>query len=297
MSQYVFITDSHFNSHSNVRNGDVLDDLIQKFDWVIDYCNTHDCILLHGGDVFDKPSVPDFVKARVLKSLTKLETKALFISGNHDLLWNNPEFKYRTSYNVLGAANRCQDIDNKSVEFDDVIITNQVPVETRNKPQIVLFHGFLNQEDGRCTFRFTDINTDDNVCILLGHDHVQYDVLKYTDKIKIIRPGSFLRGIRNDEAIRTPQIVHLVVRDGKILHKMVDIDAARDANGIFKTKKVTITKAQQSATYDKIIESIRNSDNTNLTFKQAMQQVSTPDVVDFAMNVLEEAKLTQSNKL
>ena len=52
MMQFVFITDTHITSSSKVRTGDVVDDIAAKLQYVVDYCNNHDAILLHGGDLF-----------------------------------------------------------------------------------------------------------------------------------------------------------------------------------------------------------------------------------------------------
>lgn len=293
MSSFVFITDLHIKSSSKVRSGDVLDDICNKLNFVIDYCNSNDCSLLIGGDVFDKPSVPDYIKSRVMSIFTKSKNRIYTIPGNHDRLYDNPEYSFKTSYNVLTSAHIFQDLDSTEfLDLDDVILTSHVPVVTRNKPQIVIFHGFLNQDDGRNTFRFTDLQSTDNTLVLLGHDHCVYDDIRFKDNIKIVRPGSFLRGERADAQNRIPQLVHIVVRDGKLLTKKVNIKCRASAE-IFKTKTLEITKSQQHATYDMIIEQIKNAQSSDMTLEQALSQVADSVVVNYALSLLSEFNINK----
>ena len=243
--------------------------------------------------MFDKPTVPDFVKSEIAPILLKLKHPARAINGNHDRLYDNEEYNYKTSFQVLCSHGVIKEL--KSEDFPDVYLTSEVPVLTRNKPQIVLFHGFLNIEDGKNTFRFTDLRTDDNVFVMLGHDHVEYEPLQYTSKIRIFRPGSFTRGVRAETNLRTPKMIHIKVVDGTLKAKAVEVEC-RAWEEIFKTKESKITKAQQRNTYEDIISQIRNASVCDMTFRQAMQTVSDPDVVEYAMQVLEEAKLDKTFK-
>ena len=297
MFQAVFITDTHITNSSRVRSGDVNEDICRKLKFVVDYCNKNDCVLLHGGDVFDKPTVPDIAKNEVIKILKGLKTKCYAIAGNHSELWGNPEYNYKTSYQTLISAGLVEDLDSvEGVDVGECFITSKTPVITRNKPQIVINHAFLNQEDGRWTFRFTDLQTQDRAVVLLGHDHVEYEDLKLTDAVKIVRPGSFLRGIRTDTNLRAPQLVHIRVQDGKILTKKVPIATAREWTEIFKTKEIKTTKAQQHESYEEIIKSIRESQKTDMSFEEAIRTVTTDVVADFTMKVLEEANLENNFK-
>lgn len=144
MTDFVFITDLHITTISRVRSGDYLKDLCKKLQYVVDYCNNNNAMLLMGGDIFDKATVPDYVKSEFAAVLSNCKIKPRAICGNHDRLWDNPEYNYRTSYYVEVSHGLFEDL--KTEDLGDVILTSEVPVITRNKPQIVMFHGFLNQE-------------------------------------------------------------------------------------------------------------------------------------------------------
>lgn len=294
MNDFVAITDLHITGHSKVRSGDVLEDIANKLEFVIDYCNSHDAILLMMGDIFDKPSVPDFVKNKIFPIFRKAKHLPIAIAGNHDELYNNPEFSYKTSFQTLVAAGLIRDVSNASIDFGNVVITSCKPIVSYGKPQISLHHGFLNQEDGRNTLYYSDIQTTDPTYVLLGHDHVEYEPLQYTQNIKIFRPGSFLRGIRQDAQYRTPNLLHIRVTD-KLQYKVVPIKC-RDFNEIFKTKEAKVTKSQKEDSYENIIAQIRQAQQADMTFEQAVAQVADPDVKEFVMNVFEQAKIDNQHK-
>jgi len=292
MQEFVFITDLHIRNSSNVRTGDFVQDIYDKLSFVVDYANEHNATILIGGDVFDKPSVPDIVKNKLAPLLRKCIYKPISIFGNHDLLYNSEEYIEKTSYETWVSHGLLEPLDGKTVELEDCIITNEVPVISRGKPQLVLFHGFLNKDDGRNTFLFQDIaGCSDKTYILLGHDHTVYEPLKFSDNIKIFRPGSFLRQTREDASMRIPELMHIRVNEGKLQYKMVSIETARPAEEIFKTKLRNVTKAQQRETYEDIINQIRNANVGEMSLQQALQQVAAEDVCNYATKLLTERRI------
>lgn len=288
VSDFVFVSDSHLHVRSDVRTGDVLQDTLDKYDFVIDYCNRYNAVLLLGGDMFDKPTIPDSVKIRFCQTLKRLRTRCFAIEGNHDRLFNNREFKDRTSYGFFTEAGFWTDLDSiDGVQYDNVFLTSQMPIITRGKPQIILFHGFLNREDGLNTFRLDNIRTSEDAChILLGHLHEPMEDVNYTSKVRIIRPGSLLRDTRLEVHNRIPELVHLRVYGDVIKSKKVPISVARPANEIFKTKEVTITESERVRTYEEIIEKIKHSSNSEVTLSEVLTQVTTPTVKEYILSLL-----------
>lgn len=298
MKDFVVICDTHFKISSNVRDN-LLDDLVTKLEFVVSYANSHDAQILHAGDVFDKPSVPDAVKNRLAPILLKAKYRPICIYGNHDELYSSEEYMYKTSYQVWASHGIIRPIDKTTVDLGDVIVTNELPVIQRGKPQIVLFHGFLNIDDGKNTFRFQDVSAGvkDNVYICLGHDHCVYDPLQLYNNIKIFRPGSFNRQTRDEESMRTPQILHIKVDGDKLKYKFVEIAVARPYDEVFNVKLKTVTKSQQKSTYEELISQIRSANVGDLTFEQALKQVADEEICVFANKVLTDFRLNnQYNK-
>jgi len=295
MRQFCFITDLHITSSSRVRTGDVVEDIANKLQFVVDYCNANDATLLIGGDVFDKACVPDFVKSRIAPIFKQLKNDVYAIPGNHSMLYSNPEYTYKTSYAVWVSHGVLKDLEQGDVDLGDVVLTSKLPLTDKGKPQILVYHGFLNKEDGPWTVHFEDLVTNDPTYVLLGHDHVVYDPVEFRPNVKIFRPGSLLRGIRNDEQLRAPQILHIRLNEGKFQYKLVPIKC-RDSYEIFKTKETKVSNSERKNTYDVIINQIRNAQSSDLTFEDALQQVTTPEVSTFILKSVSQAKLDNSIK-
>lgn len=292
----VFITDLHIGGSNSVRTGDVFEDICNKLTYVISYCKTHNAKLLLGGDIFDRPTVPDYMKSKIISIFEPLKGSIYGISGNHDLLYNNTEYSYKTSFNLLEVSGVINNLDKGNVDLGEVVLSSTLPVKDYSKPLVFLYHGFLNQDDGKCTFRFTDIEpTTSHTYVCLGHDHDVYESLQYTQFVKIFRPGSLLRGIRNDSQLRVPNMLHIRVANGKLQQKLVPIKC-RDCSEIFKTKEFSISQSQKSSTYEDIINQIRNAQTSEVSFEQALNQVADEETVQFALSLLNKAKEENSNK-
>lgn len=294
MTNYVFITDTHFTAQSNVRTGDVVADLKAKLEFVVDYSNSHDATLLIGGDVFDKPTVPDFVKSELAPVLLSAKHVPYVIYGNHDILYNTDDKNYKTSLNLWITHGVVRVLD--TIDFSDHRLTSSMPLKTCGMPTVAMYHGFLNRDDGRYSVGLQDLLTDDPTILLLGHDHTAYEPVEY-DTITIVRPGSFLRGIRDDNQFRIPELVHIQVDAHTLTYETVPIKC-REAALIFQTKQVSLPKSGTDPdSYSAIIDQIRNSADTDeLTFQEALVQVSDPQTVRFVMDSLSECRTNQEDK-
>lgn len=279
MSKFIFITDLHFTDKCGVRTGDVLSDLIDKLDYVVEYANNTQSSLLIGGDVFDHPNVPDFVKARVANSFRKAINPIYTIAGNHDILYNNEEFNHRTSYNLFVEFGLFKNVT--EIDLGDVYLSSSLPLKNIGKPQIIIYHGFYNVEDGKCTCKASDvITTSDETVVLLGHDHSVYPMEQPRDNVRVYREGSFLRGIRDDSQKRIPQMVCIEVKEGNINVTLKPIKC-RDADEIFEAKTFTYTQTQTHHSYESVIEKIKEARNTEMSLSDALKEVTTQDVVDY----------------
>lgn len=293
MQNFCFITDLHFTNSNKTRTGSLLEDLCNKLKSVVDYCNLNKCTLIIGGDVFDKPSVPDMVKNSVYPILSQLKTDCYAIPGNHDLLYNNEEYLYKTSYQTLVSSGLVKDFNKQIIDLGECYLSNVCPIEDMDKPIIFVKHAFLNQEDDQWTLHYQDIKVKNTkVVCLLGHDHIVYEPLQYTPNVTIIRSGSFIRGIRAQEHERIPQILHITVDNGNLSYYTVNILSARDPKEIFTTKEAKVaSKSEISDKYEDIINKIRNAQVTNMTFEQALQQVADDETVLFTIKLLEQSRL------
>lgn len=279
--RFIFITDLHITSTCNVRTGDVLDDICKKLEYVVDYSNRRDMPIVIGGDVFDKPTVPDFVKAVVARVFRKAEKPIYTISGNHDTLYNNDEFNVRTSYNLFCETGLFEDFTGKTLDLGGCLLTNELPLVTHGKPTVCVYHGFWNVEDGRWNCKTSDVNgTTDETVVLLGHDHTVYADEQPTGNVRVVRPGSFLRGIRVDEQNRVPNMVVVERRDGEWQIRYEPIKC-RAASEIFTAKQYAMKPTEVRDSYADIIERLKTAKTGEMTLEDALGQVTEREVIDY----------------
>lgn len=281
MDRFVFITDLHITATCNVRTGDVLDDICRKLDYVVDYANRRGFPIVIGGDVFDKPTVPDFVKAAVARVFRKAKEPIYTISGNHDTLYNNDEFNVRTSYNLFCEMGLFEDFTGKSMDLGDCVLTNELPLVTRGKPTVCVYHGFWNMDDGRWCCKTDDVTgTDDETVVLLGHDHTVYADEKPKDNVRVVRSGSLLRGIRIDEQNRIPRMAVVELRDGEWQVRYEDIKC-RAASEIFTARQFEMKATEVRDSYTDIIERLKTARTGEMTLDEALAEVTEQEVIDY----------------
>ena len=286
--KFVFITDLHITSVCNVRTGDVLADICSKLEDVVAYANKEKASIVIGGDIFDKPTVPDFVKGAAARVFRKAKKPIYTINGNHDTLYNNSEFDYRTSYNLFVDMGLFEDFTGTTLDLGDCRLTSKLPLATSGKPTLCVYHGFWNIEDGKWSCKTSDVVTEDETVVLLGHDHVVYSEEEPYPNVKVVRPGSLLRGIRIDEHNRIPVMTVVELTDeGKWIVSYKNIKC-RAASEIFEAKQFSLSNTEVRDSYSEVIERLKNAQTGEMTLEDALKQVTQQEVIDYINLVLGE---------
>lgn len=294
IKKYVFITDVHARSSCPVREGNVLEDIANKLMFVVEYANSINADILIGGDFIDKPTVPNIVLNTLNPILLRAKGTVYDVHSNHPTLFDNVEHNEKTSREVMISSRVLTHLE-EPLDLGSHILTATIPLQNVGKPQILVYHGFLNQKDGIYCVMFSDIAVTDPTVVLLGHDHVEYQDLN-VGNARIIRPGAFLRGIRNDESNRKPKLVEITIYDDNTIstHK-VEIPA-RNPDEIFHTKVNVVKTAEIRKTYDDVITQLLNTSNKEVTFLEAVKEIARPDVFLYLENILNQTKIIKSNK-
>lgn len=302
MSRFLFVTDLHINTVCAVRTGNPLDDVLQKLRWCVAKANELDATLLLGGDIFDKATVPYEAVNGVMDVLSGCRYTALCVWGNHDMLYRADENARRCALYTLGASGTVGFIDNTVVSYPDCYVGGQLPLETRDKPQLLVYHGFLEQKDGRFTVSVSDlVGCSSPALVLLGHDHVEYADYVVNDHIAVVRPGSLFRNRRVSTSDRVPKAVYVEVENGSIRHSLLEVSVARSASDIFSVSgsmPESVTSSDSSTmSYDTLLELLRNSSGGDgLSFMDALRMVAPDDVVSYCEGILGAASVQKKGK-
>nr|DAI54926.1 MAG TPA: nuclease1/DNA Complex, DNA binding protein-DNA complex [Caudoviricetes sp.] len=295
--EFVVITDPHLSSHSNVRvDSDYCGTIISKLNYVVECANKWDAHLLCCGDLFDKPTVPEFVKSALVKCFKQLKYTPITIRDNHGCLFNNADNDYKTSLYLMNEVGILDYLRNDVRYLEEggerVRIINQRLVKDEGIPTIILYHGFLNKEDGPNTFLFEDIPQNDYTVVCLGHDHVEYEPVQFANST-IYRIGALVRAIRNDSEQRIPKLLRIRLRDGKFYTKLYEIPCAESAL-IFKSKKLKAEKSLDS--YDDLIKQLADSGSSDMDLFDALNLVTDSETVTYLKDVLDRLENKHFNK-
>lgn len=285
--KYAFITDLHVTGVCRVRTGDPVADICDKLRWVAEWCNSNDARLIIGGDLFDKSIVTDSVKSQVAKAFTLFKRKPISIMGNHDRIYENDDMNFKTSYNVLQSCAVIDDMTNCTLiqPGEDIVIVNNDEGVYSDTPWIAVYHGFLNIEDGRNTFRSDMVKTTAPGVVLLGHDHKEYEDIDF-GTYKVVRPGSFFRMDRVEESMRTPKVVSLEFVDGKWVVGHIPIQAARCCDDIF-TEKVGVKVEGCTQSYLDLLMSIKNGTTSEEGFVELLRDVADYETIEYVKEILQ----------
>ncbi len=288
MANLFFITDLHITTTCSSRVDDPLEAVIGKLQWVVDYCNLHCATLVMGGDIFDTPTVTFEAYNALVSVLRSVHRGVYVVWGNHDMLYRNTDNNRKCTLYTLIESGVVKELrQGMDVVLDsELILTSNLPLRTRQIPQVLVYHGFLEQRDGSFTVTMSDLmgcESGGTSLVLLGHDHTKYDDVVLPNGVTVVRCGSFFRNRRDESCRRQVYGVMVECSNGVIHHTLVEVPA-RTPDEVFASKSSQqVADAQmEEVSYDALISSLRSSTGSqDLTFSEALGAVAEQDVVSY----------------
>lgn len=224
--KFVFMTDLHGRANNPISRTDNFPEaILKKCDWVVNYANQIDAVILCGGDWLQRPDTsPNFIAA-LAKILMKAKRGVYSVLGNHDMYSYNIESFTRTPLYLLFACNIIKLLSDKDTLFcdedTDIHVTGvsshpmldkngnvkdylapddlEINADKKNF-YIHIVHGFLADKQWPQSVPHTLI--EDTVLknhadvVLTGHEHTGYNIIEKEwegHKIIYCNPGSLAR--------------------------------------------------------------------------------------------------------
>ena len=271
---FVVVNDTHFMAKSGTRL-DILTALLEKFDWVLQFCMTNNAVLLHTGDFFNTAVVPDEVKVALMSIINTHGIRIYTIAGNHDLLYNNEEYSIRTSLKVMEMGGSVMMV-NSELSFGGVSV---VPLGVKpSQPAIVLGHAFLDQGTApNVTSAELDIY-DQPTCVFLGHDHKAYPpaVVNAVTPTIVYRSGAFIRQTV-DTADATPTVT-FVSYNGQFDVHVVPIACVKSAVFISNSShSIQLDEAEVGA----LVSTLNSMTSENRDLNFYLKSVASPETLSY----------------
>ena len=237
--RFLFFTDTHIRGNNpQNRKDNFLKTVYEKIEEVFHIAEKNNVdILLHGGDIFDRPDIsPSLVRSFILL-INKYSIPIYAVAGNHDIYGQNPLTINRTMLGLLDGADIIRLINpNDKILLKDKQKTIQLTgqhyfygIDAGNGKQnyivkkgtnvdfaIHIVHGMLLEKpffDGMAYTLIDEILETEADITLSGHYHSGFN-MKCIKNRYFINPGSLVR-INNslNEFFRIPKVVLINVED------------------------------------------------------------------------------------
>ena len=263
------------------------------------------------GDFFDKPTIPDAFKLRLVNELIDISNsgcKIWSIVGNHDIIgYNMSESVFeRTSINLISSTSKAGgEYFNLITEPTVIGGITFVPfqgcrgsglVEAPNNRSVLLAHAFYNNPiDEILNISKEDLVPLKYAVAALGHDHEPHADVKAGNTL-VVRPGSFTRSSSHAFNLnRKPTYVDLVVSStGKITVSHSEVSTAYPSGDIFreecflKKTNTRVFESNLSLVFDVIAEKKR--DESEFSLQSILVEVGADEkVIDYLRSIHRES--------
>ncbi|HHW02789.1 MAG TPA: metallophosphoesterase [Thermoanaerobacterales bacterium] len=237
--RFLFFTDTHIKgTNPQNRKDNFLETVQKKIKEVLDIAVEEKVdIILHGGDIFDRPDVSPSLVREFVVLLNKYSIPIYAVAGNHDIYGQNPITVNRTMLGLLDGMGIIKLIQpGKRIFFEDgprkIQLTGQhyyYGIDGENKRQnymveknldasfaIHMVHGMLLEKpffEGMSYTLIEEITDTQADITLSGHYHAGFNT-KIIDGKYFINPGSLVR-INNsiNELLRMPKIIIIDINE------------------------------------------------------------------------------------
>lgn len=209
-----FCGDLHADySGPDSRIDDYQHTVICKLDDILKKCLIKNVkVLVFAGDMFSRIAVPhECVNAvgEAFMNFKRNGVRVFSIVGNHDIARNNMDRLIKSPLKTLFTFEVVEHINlnirivlNKKTLITPVdYVQTPVGAYEKAKYNILIAHMFFNSTDlfssGSHNITESDVINWGYDCIMLGHDHVPYPIIR-VGKTDIIRPGSVMRATSHE---------------------------------------------------------------------------------------------------
>ncbi len=302
MRTIVQITDTHFRTKSPLnRNDDILESLMVKFEWCLEFAAERNAEIIHTGDLFHTPSVPDQVANRIVRLFKKYNSRVHYIIGNHDVTGGNCEAIDYSKVGLLAEYPWFTLLAKEPVIYDDCILTGYDfskamecpeiidPVKDFNLkdikvPLICCVHSMIVDEphlfvDGKFkTINWGTVNCTADI-LLTGHFHPGWSGIRENAYgVRFINPGAMTRQEASKTDInRKPQLTLIKIKKKDVDIRFVEIPHKKD---VFNLEVLSVKSEieEEKNRFIEALESLKGEDLMGLNVTQMLQSMKVNEV-------------------
>lgn len=253
------VVDPHMRGRPpRARIDDFAASLTEKLNWVVEYCNEQNInAMLIPGDLFDSFAASMQSIGTLAVILNHFYGAILTIPGNHDLVAGNPETIWRTPYNLLDRLGIIHNVATQPFYIwpvpkkgRGICVTGVGYNYATDTPEgagdftsplggspdcvnIHMVHNMLLAHRPGFEMRHTlidEVKTNADV-IITGHDHSGFGVIRRSDGVLFVNPGSISRLSASESEMRRQVSIAVldVYDDGSVEGRLVPVPVAKPA--------------------------------------------------------------------
>jgi DNA repair exonuclease SbcCD nuclease subunit len=276
-----FATDIHLSSATpSSRLDNYFETMMTKFRYVLSQARDNNGIVILGGDLFHTPTQPDYVKAALANAIKTAGVEVHSIIGNHDLLYYNEDFLYRTSLGLMFDSGVLKRIEDIQLEDGWQVVAHEMfqglPECTENT--VIVSHAYFKPAfNDKLFVSKEEVENSKAFCICMGHDHQTHEMENINNTL-VVRPGALSRGSSHSEN-RTRKVCVAVI-DTEERTVTYEVVPHRPFEEIFKDKYLPEEPAAP-VTFDEIRDFIETMKGANMKADayQLLQLLNPPQEV------------------
>lgn len=321
--KFLFFTDTHIRGN-NPQNR--IDDFVQtlnvKLREVFEIAKNEEVdIILHGGDIFDRPDISPALVREFVLLLNDYTFPLYAVAGNHDIYGQNPNTLNRTMLGLLDSIGIIKIIKpGEKIYFKDDLIKIQLTGQSyfygidrgdRSESYIVqkdsdvdfaihMVHGMLLKKpffEGMDYTLIEEISTTQADITLSGHYHSGFNSVQIENKY-FLNPGGLVR-INNsmNEFLRMPKIYIINIENKDLSIEEIPLKCAQQGDKVLDRSKIEAFSFKEKKLAE-FMQSIYSTGQYNtINLNNIINEISHQDNIktDVIQEALRRIGLAQEN--
>lgn len=317
---FLFLTDTHFRNESPIhRTDNIFETQLEKLRWILEFAKKNNAQIIHGGDMFHKPSPPDIVGNRVAQLFDEFGIDVYYILGNHDVTGSNSDsfdygligmFRYYKWFHFLHdkylETDDCYVFGfdfSKETECADYISYEEIidPNNMINRKRIIqVVHNMIVDEpsvviNGKYkTICWKEVTSTSDI-VLCGHFHPGIGIKENTLDVQFVNPGAMVRLEASDIEVNREPKVALIKIEKEIKIELVIIPHRKD---VFDVKKVEFEKSKdkENSAFIGALESIRDEDVMSGNIMNILDKLNPSSLSEELREIITEKTINRCKK-
>lgn len=279
-----FMTDTHLLPSISTRSDDYAAAVLTKMQHVANYAIDDGAdIIIHGGDIFDRATVPRWLEHEVLRIIDESPVRWGIVVGTHDMGTGIPTTAGKSIHSLQSQRNVYAFSGPDTKRIGDLLLCGSCATDIWNTgAKVIVVHQMLTDVPVMWDHHLIDGIETDADYVLSGDYHPGWGWLKPRDTM-FVNPGALARTFRSPHDLtRSPRFAMIDTDRGNV--EIVPVPYAKD---VYLEKSEPIAESLR-ASVSEAIESAKKKLGTDDEFDLEGLELETPVPLEDGVKRLKE---------